>query len=87
LLPLVLLGWRRAVFADLSRLAAATAAALLANAFVCGVLSNPHDRYGARLVWLAPLVVVLALVRLREQVQISAMAGATVAQPNPAAPA
>ena len=30
--------------------------ALLANAFVTGVLSNPHDRYGARLAWTAPLV-------------------------------
>ena len=40
--------------------------ALLANAFVCGVLSNPHDRYGARLVWIAPLVVLLALARLME---------------------
>ena len=38
-------------------LAATATAALLANAFVCGVLSNPHDRYGARLVWIAPLVV------------------------------
>ena len=38
-------------------LAGTATAALLANAFVCGVLSNPHDRYGARLVWIAPLVV------------------------------
>ena len=45
-------------------LAATATAALLANAFVCGVLSNPHDRYGARLVWIAPLVVTLLLCRL-----------------------
>ena len=31
---------------------------------VCGVLSNPHDRYGARLIWIAPLVVTLLLCRL-----------------------
>jgi hypothetical protein len=31
---------------------------------VCGVVANPHDRYGARLAWLAPLVVMLATVRL-----------------------
>ena len=43
---------------------ATATAALLANAFVCGVLSNPHDRYGARLVWIAPLVVTLLLCRL-----------------------
>ena len=29
--------------------------------------ANPHDRYGARLVWLAPLVVGLAALRLYEQ--------------------
>ena len=33
--------------------------ARFANAVVCGVFANPHDRYGARLVWLAPLVVLL----------------------------
>jgi hypothetical protein len=40
------------------------ALALLANAVICGVLSNPHDRYGARLAWLAPLAVLLAAGRL-----------------------
>jgi hypothetical protein len=29
--------------------------AILANAFICGVLSGPHDRYGARIVWIATL--------------------------------
>ncbi len=53
--------------ADFGTLAAATACALLANALVCGVFSNPHDRYGARLAWLAPLVVGLAALRLYEQ--------------------
>jgi hypothetical protein len=28
--------------------------ALLGNAFICGALSNPHDRYQSRLIWLAP---------------------------------
>ena len=64
LLATMLLGWRREAFADLGMLAATATAALLANAFVCGVLSNPHDRYGARLVWIAPLVVPLLLCRL-----------------------
>ena len=36
------------------------ALALSANAFVCGALSNPHDRYGARMSWLAVLVILLA---------------------------
>jgi len=41
--------------------------ALLANAFVCGTLSNPHDRYGARLIWLAVTAAVIAAVRLYEE--------------------
>jgi hypothetical protein len=41
--------------------------AVLANAFVCGVLSNPHDRYGARLIWLAVAAAAIAGVRLYEQ--------------------
>ena len=48
-------------------LAAMTVAAILANALVCGVLSNPHDRYGARLAWLPPLCVALAVMRLRHR--------------------
>jgi len=36
--------------------------ALLGNAFICGALSNPHDRYQSRLVWLASLVVGMAAV-------------------------
>ena len=34
------------------------------GAAVCGVLANPHDRYGARLVWIAPFVVALVLWRV-----------------------
>ena len=64
LLLAMLFGWRREAFADLGMLARTATAALLANAFVCGVLSNPHDRYGARLIWIAPLVVTLLLCRL-----------------------
>ena len=64
LLATMLFGWRREAFADLGMLAMTGAAALLANAFVCCVLSNPHDRYGARLIWIAPLVVTLLLCRL-----------------------
>src|SRR5262245_26967237 len=43
----------------LQRLACTVMLALMANAFVCGALSNPHDRYGARMVWLAVLVLLL----------------------------
>jgi hypothetical protein len=46
---LVVLGSRRAALARLGLLTATLTAALLANAFICGALANPHDRYGARL--------------------------------------
>jgi hypothetical protein len=70
LLPAVL-GWalRRPALADLGALAATVTLALLANALVCGVLANPHDRYGARLVWLAPLVALLAAERARQHMR------------------
>ena len=42
-------------------LAATIALAILANAFVCGALSGPHDRYGARVVWLATFAVIVAV--------------------------
>jgi hypothetical protein len=61
LLPIMWLGFRRERFIPLSQFAATVALALLANAVVCGVLANPHDRYGARLAWLAPLVVIVAV--------------------------
>lgn len=48
---------------DLALLAATVSLALLGNAFVCGVISGPHDRYGARLVWVATFVTLIAAVR------------------------
>ena len=36
--------------------------ALLGNAFICGVISGPHDRYGARMAWVATFVVLIAAV-------------------------
>jgi len=66
LLPvLMILGLRSAEFADLGRLAATIALALLGNAAFCGVISNPHDRYGARMVWIAAFAVALAAWRVR----------------------
>jgi hypothetical protein len=54
--------WRRRLD-DFALLAATVALALLGNAFICGVLSGPHDRYGARMVWIATLVVLIAAIR------------------------
>ena len=48
---------------DLTLLATTVSLALLGNAFICGVISGPHDRYGARMVWLATFVVLIALTR------------------------
>lgn len=42
-------------------LAIAVLLAILGNAAVCGILSNPHDRYGARIAWLAMLAGYVAL--------------------------
>ena len=54
---------RRRRLDDLTLLATTVTLALLGNAFICGVISGPHDRYGARLVWLATFVVLMALAR------------------------
>ena len=63
-LPLIVIAVRRgrlpietATFASLVILT------LLANAAICGALSNPHHRYQSRIVWLAPLAFALALAR------------------------
>ncbi|HXH46743.1 MAG TPA: hypothetical protein VNK51_23255 [Bradyrhizobium sp.] len=48
---------------DLTLLASTVTLALLGNAFICGVISGPHDRYGARMVWVATFVVLMAVAR------------------------
>jgi hypothetical protein len=72
-LPFVMVLARRGDFADLGRLAATVAVALLVNAAVCGVLSNPHNRYGARLVWIATLAAALVPMRLAATRQLPAV--------------
>ena len=68
LLPIIfLLGcfeWLPVRFAKLSL---TCMLALLGNAMVCGIVSNPHDRYGARLVWIASFVALLALTQAVQQ--------------------
>jgi len=54
--------WRRRLD-DLTLLAATVFLALLGNAFVCGVISGPHDRYGARMAWIATFTVLIAALR------------------------
>lgn len=50
-------------FDDSARLAATVTVAILANAFACGALSGPHDRYGARIVWIATFAAAVAVLR------------------------
>jgi hypothetical protein len=70
LLPvIVLLAWRRTIPPAYGEFAAVCAIALLANAFVCGAMSNPHDRYGARLVWIAVFAITMALVPLADRLR------------------
>ena len=66
LLPLIVFAaWRGTIAAGSGELAATVALTLLGNAFICGVLSNPHDRYGARVAWLAVFAVFLAAAHHR----------------------
>jgi hypothetical protein len=41
--------------------------AILGNAFVCGALSNPHDRYQNRIIWLALFASSIAAIRLDQR--------------------
>jgi hypothetical protein len=66
LLPAAFWSWRNGR-CDLAVLALFVFLALLGNAFICGALSNPHDRYQSRLVWLAPLVVGMITVACWER--------------------
>ena len=54
--------WRRKPD-DFALLSGTITLAILGNAVVCGVLSGPHDRYGARIVWIATFAVLLILMR------------------------
>jgi hypothetical protein len=54
--------WRRE-FDDLTLLAGTVSLALFGNAVICGIISGPHDRYGARMVWIATAVVLIAAIR------------------------
>ena len=60
---IVVVGWGvREKRYDFVGLALYVFIALLGNAFICGALSSPFDRYQSRLIWLATLVVGMACV-------------------------
>ena len=56
-------GLLRRPYDDLTLLAGTVTLALLGNAFICAVISGPHDRYGARMAWVATFTVLIAAVR------------------------
>jgi hypothetical protein len=58
-------------YADLGLLAATAALAILVNAFVFGALSGPHNRYGARLTWIATFAVLLVPLRASMSVKVT----------------
>ncbi|MDZ5650654.1 hypothetical protein [Nitrospirillum sp. BR 11828] len=60
-------------------------AALAGNALICGALSNPHDRYQNRLVWLVP-VFALAIDRRLRQVDSAQEAAAMPPAPYAVSP-
>jgi hypothetical protein len=48
---------------DLRRLAVVIIFGIVVNAFVCGAMSEPYDRYQARVIWLIPLLAALMCQR------------------------
>ena len=48
---------------DVTLLMATVCLTLLGNAFICGVISGPHDRYGSRLVWITTLAFMIAVMK------------------------
>jgi hypothetical protein len=63
--------FRRGPRDDLALLAASMSIAILANAFLCGALSGPHDRYGARLSWVMTFVVAIVAARTFARVKLT----------------
>jgi hypothetical protein len=62
---LMIIGWGlHAGRHDLAGLAIFIFISLLGNAFICGALSSPHNRYQSRLMWIVALVVGMAAVSL-----------------------
>jgi hypothetical protein len=62
ILPL-LITMRGERWSKIRELAGMMVVAVVANAAFCGILSNPHDRYGARIIWLISLTVAIAALQ------------------------
>jgi hypothetical protein len=77
----VLLRFRQDRSDPLALLATTTTIALLTNAFVCGALSGPHDRYGSRMAWIATLLAVMAALRIAADLRTTARHRTVIAAP------
>ena len=62
--------WRKRAD-DVTLLLATVCLTLLGNAFICGVISGPHDRYGSRLVWITTLAVMIAAMTRWQREEIA----------------
>jgi len=67
---LLFIAVRRRVFDDRLFLPAFMLVALLGNAFICGALSSPHDRYQSRLMWPVCLSAILLLARWSQDARL-----------------
>jgi hypothetical protein len=82
-LILVFTLFRRRDFSTEARTLAATVLlALAANAAICGVLSNPNDRYQARMVMLLPLAVAAVLLSHKARRAGDPISAREAAQPS-----
>jgi len=63
---------RRALPPELAALALVVLLSVLVNAAVCGVFSNPVARYQSRLIWLAPLTMMIAGLGIRRAAMMAA---------------
>lgn len=66
LIGVTAVGWRRRDSFTVT-LGGIVLLAYLGNAFICGAISNPADRYGSRLAWLAALTAVVLVLRLKRE--------------------
>lgn len=65
-LVLLVVAWRRRDRTT-TGLAIVVTLAIIGNAIVCGAVSNPHDRYQNRVVWLALFTAIVGAVRLDQR--------------------
>lgn len=72
---LVLVAAPRRVPVEVKALAIMALVGILANALVCGGISQPATRYGARVIWLLPLVATILVIFARRSHRFDRSAG------------